>query len=403
MLTLAFRSLFRHKARTGLTLAVIMFGVVSLMLSGGFIEDIFFQLREATIHSRLGHIQVYQAEYTTIGRRNPYEFLLSDPGSLIEELAAEPHVSDVMVRLNFSGLINNGRADLPIIGEGIEPDSEKRMGSVLSIISGRHLTSEDSYGIMLGKGVARALQLDPGGYVSLVANTPEGALNILEFEVVGVFSTFARDYDNRAIRITLMAAQELLATQGVHSLVLLLDETASTDMVASGLKDRLPADEFEVKTWYELADFYNRMVNHYRGQFLVIQAIILIMVLLSVANTINMAVYERIGEFGTLMALGDRRKDIFWQVIKENTLLGGIGGSLGILLGIIIAWAISGIGIEMPPPPNSDVGYTAYISLVPGVMGMAFIVGLVATVLAALLPAYRVSRLPVAEALRENV
>lgn len=403
MLTLVFRSLFRHKVRAGLTLAVIMFGVVSLMLSGGFIEDIFIQLREATIHSRLGHIQVYRAEYTTIGRRNPYEFLLSDSGSLVRELAAESHVSDVMVRLNFSGLINNGHADLPIIGEGIEPDSEKRMGSVLSINSGRHLGSEDSYGIIVGKGVAKALQLEPGAYVSLIVNTPEGALNILEFEVVGVFSTFARDYDNRAVRIPLIAAQELLATQGVHSLVFLLDETASTDMVAGDLKNRLPADEFEVKTWYELADFYNSMVNHYRGQFLIIQAIILIMVLLSVANTINMAVYERIGEFGTLMALGARRKDIFWQVIRENVLLGIIGSSVGIFLGIIFAWAISGIGIEMPPPPNADTGYTAYIRLVPWVMLVAFIIGLVATVLAAMLPAYRVSRLAVADALRENV
>ena len=403
MLKLAFRSLFRHKARTGLTLAVIIFGVVSLLLSGGFIEDVFIQLREATIHSRLGHLQVFKAGYTKTGRRDPYQYLLSDTRSLVEELGTFPGVSDVMVRLNLSGLINNGRADLPIIGEGIEPERELRLGSVLSIISGRQLTPDDSYGIMVGKGVAKSLHLEPGDYVSLFANTPDGALNFLEFEVVGIFSTFARDYDNRAVRIPLAAAHELLNTTGVHSLVFSLDETAATDRVAHELKRRLPIDEFEVKTWYELADFYSKIEAQYRQQFGVLQIIILVMVLLSVTNSVNMAIYERTGEFGTLMALGDSQGDIFRQVIKENMLLGLLGASMGVAIGVALAWAISGIGIEMPPPPNSDVGYTAYIRLVPRMIGMAFGVGVIATVCAALLPAYRISRIPVAEALRENV
>ena len=58
MFKLAIRNIFRHKVRTSLTLGAIMFGVMALTLSGGFIEDVFIQLREATIHSQLGHIQV---------------------------------------------------------------------------------------------------------------------------------------------------------------------------------------------------------------------------------------------------------------------------------------------------------------------------------------------------------
>ena len=58
MLLLALHNIFRHKVRTFLTLAVIVFGVVGLILTGGFIEDIFIQLREATIHSQLGHLQI---------------------------------------------------------------------------------------------------------------------------------------------------------------------------------------------------------------------------------------------------------------------------------------------------------------------------------------------------------
>jgi putative ABC transport system permease protein len=84
-------------------------------------------------------------------------------------------------------------------------------------------------------------------------------------------------------------------------------------------------------------------------------------------------------------------------------LLGLIGAGLGVVLAAALAWAISGIGIDMPPPPNSDTGYTAYIRLVPEIMVTAFGVGAAATLFAALLPAFRVARLPVAEALRKNV
>jgi putative ABC transport system permease protein len=57
----------------------------------------------------------------------------------------------------------------------------------------------------------------------------------------------------------------------------------------------------------------------------------------------------------------------------------------------------------MPPPPNSSVGYTAKIQIVTAVLGSAFLVGWVATVLASIPPAWRVSRIPIVEALRQNV
>jgi putative ABC transport system permease protein len=203
MLLLAYRSMFRHKVRTGLTLAAIIFGVAGLILSGGFVEDIFLQLQEKTIHSQLGHIQVYRDGYFKQGRRDPYHYLIDDPEQTKEAVADLPHISDVLLRVNFSGLANNGRADLPIIGEGVQPDKEARLGSALTITAGRQLASSDEYGMLVGQGVAQTLQLVPGDYVTLLATTTDGALNSLEFEVVGTFRTFARDYDNRAVRVPL--------------------------------------------------------------------------------------------------------------------------------------------------------------------------------------------------------
>jgi putative ABC transport system permease protein len=309
----------------------------------------------------------------------------------------------VMARLNFSGLANNGQADLPIIGEGVEPDKEARLGTATTLVAGRALQDADAFGIAIVEGVATALQLKPGSYLTLMINTPEGALNTLEFEVVGVFRTFSKDYDDRAVRIPLAAAQELLFTPSIHSLVVLLDDTDATDKVASTVRGMLEKQGYEVKPWHELADFYSKTVALYKRQFGALQFIILVMLVLSVASTINMAIFERTGEFGTLLAIGLRRFQIFKLVLLENILLGCLGGALGVAVGVILASVISGAGIPMPPPPGSNIGYVAYIRVVPWVLVAAAIIGMLAAMVAAVLPGRRASRLPVVEALRHNI
>ncbi len=403
MWKLALRNVLRHKARTGMTLLAIIVGVVSLVLSGGFVQDIFKQLGEVLIHSQSGHLQVSRDGYFERGARSPEKYLIEVPEPLRREIAAMPGVDDVMGRVYFAGLLNNGRSDLPIVGEGVEPAREARLGSGMVMAAGRALDDKDSTGMMIGYGLAHALKLKPGDWATLVMNTTDGALNSLEFQVIGVFQTFSKDYDARAVRIPLAAAQEMLATTGVNTLVISLKRTEDTDAMAATLAAQHERDGLEVKTWLWLNDFYAKTVEMYDAQFGVLRIIILLMVLLSVANSVNMSVFERVGEFGTMMALGNRSLRVFALIIAENAIIGLIGAGVGLLLGVGLALAISAIGIPMPPPPNSDLGYTAHILLVPSVVVGAFAVGLIATVAAALLPAARVRRIPVVDALRQSI
>lgn len=403
MFKLALRNIFRQKIHTFMTLAAIISGVAGIILAGGWVHDIYTQLGEALIHSQSGHLQVYRQGYFAAGSRSPEKYLIDTPDTIRQQIAGETGVAQVMARLNFSGLINNGKSDLPIIGEGMQPDLESALGSSIRIVAGRQLADKDSFGILLGKGVAQALQLQPGDPVTLLVNTLDGALNSLDFEVTGIFQSFSNDYDARAIRIPLAAAQELLGTSGVNALVVSLQHTEETGAIAARLKQVLASSGMEVKIWVELNDFYEKTVEMYKGQFGVLQIIILVMVLLSVANSVNMSIFERAGEFGTMMALGNRSSHIFWLIVSENCLLGLIGGSLGVGVGILLALIISAIGVPMPPPPNADLGYTAHIEIVPSVLLLALNTGFIATVLASILPARHVSRIPVVEALRQNI
>ena len=403
MFKLAFRNIFRNRQRSALTLAAIVCGVAAIIVSGGFVEDTFVQLRESTIHSRLGHLQIFRQGYLEYGRRDPSRYLIENPQEIADAIKRIPHVQSVMTRVNFSGLANNGRADLPIVGEGVEPGKEARLGTATTLVAGRQLRNTDTFGAVVGEGVAAALQLHPGSTLNLMVNTPDGALNTIEVEVVGVFRTFSKEYDDRAVRIAQGAAQELLFTPAIHSVVVLLDDTGATDEAVAAIRARLGAQGYEVKPWYELADFYTKTVALYRRQFGALQAIILVMLVLSVASTVNMVVYERTGEFGTLLALGSRRQKIFWLVLTENTLLGLLGSLLGVITGFALAALISHIGLPMPPPPGSNTGYTASIRMVPWVFALAAITGVLAASLAAILPGRRAARLPVVEALRHNI
>lgn len=398
----ALRSVLRHRGRSAMTLAAIAFGVVSLVLTGGFVSDVYAQLGESLIQSHSGHLQIARKGFFETGTRRPESFVIDGPVSLRKAMAEIPSVRESMMRLSFSGLANNGRADLPIIGEGIEPDAESRLGTSVRIVSGRHLQNSDAYGAMLGRGLAESLGLSPGDRLVLVANTGSGEMNTVDLDVIGLFESFSTEYDARAIRIQLAAAQDLLGINGANTIVVKLRSTSETMRIAEQIAARLP-DALELRTWQQLNDFYAKTVDLYDRQFGVLRLIVLLMVLLSVANSVNMSIFERTAEFGTMRALGQRGAGVFRLLVAENLILGAIGGAIGVVVGVALALVISAIGIPMPPPPNANLGYVARIQIVPMELLLAFLTAVLATVLACLLPARRAARIPVVEALRAAV
>ncbi|MBK8401718.1 MAG: ABC transporter permease [Propionivibrio sp.] len=398
----ALRNVFRHRVRSAATLAAISLGVAGLILAGGFVQDIFIQLGEAVIHSQSGHIQIVRQGYREGRTRSPDSFLIDQPDKLKQELADQPGVQIVLSRLGFTGMINNGKRDLGIVGEGVEPDVEAKLGTYMRYIEGRALADGDSDGIVLGQGVAKSLGLKAGDRVNLVITLAQGAVNTLDFEVIGVFQSFSKDFDARAVRISLKAARNLMDNNSAHVMVVLLNRTTDTDRVVASLRHKLGPDKYEIASWRALSDFYDKTQQLYETQFGVLRLIILLMVLLSVANSVNMTLFERTREFGTLLALGDRPGAVFRLIMTESMLLGLIGAVLGMSLGCVAAWTISAIGIPMPPPPNANIGYTAFIRLMPLEVLTAGGIGFIATCLAAVMPARRASRMLVVDALRQG-
>ena len=265
-----------------------------------------------------------------------------------------------------------------------------------------NLSPDDPQGVIVGEGLARNLGIDVGDRIVLMSSTASGGINGVEVTVRGLFSTVSKSYDDIALRMPINTARRLLRTEGSHVWIVLLNDTADTDIVLEQLNSKLPKGEFEIVPWYKLADFYNKTVTLFVKQIHAVKLIIALIILLSVSNTMTISVMERIGEIGTSLALGITRTGIMRLFLIEGILLGCLGGLLGLLTGTLLAALISNIGIPMPPPPGTAHGYTAEILFSWNTALESFALVMCTVVIASIYPAWRGSRMQIVDSLRYN-
>ena len=401
---IAMRNILRNKRRTGLTLTAIVCGCIALILFGGFIQANYEGLRESTINSRLGHIQIFKAGYQEHHASAPEKFLLTPrTAQTIKTILDEiPGIRIVTTRLEFSGLLSNGKTSIAVIGIGGEVEKEAEMSAGLTLIEGEALFDDDLDKVLMGNGLATSMQASPGDVLTLLGSTGDGAINAVDVIVTGIFESFSKEYDERAMRMNLRHTQSLLVTEAVTNVVVLLDKTSLTGAVAKRLASEFQQQglQVEIKTWSELATFYHAVVKLYDGLFGFLQVIVMVIVFLGIANTMMMTVMERTPEIGTIRALGTQKKGVILLFLLEGMLLGILGGIVGILLGIVFAELITVGQFMMPPPPGSSRGFPIIIRIVPSVLAISFLLAVGAALLSSIYPALRAARLKIADALR---
>jgi len=377
-------------------LAVVL-GTVGLILADGFIQRIFVDFREMIVHSQFGHIQITPAEDADAGQRGG-SLLLARP-SVESTLLAYPGAV-VAARLSFAGLVAFGDRTVSFIGEGVEPENERTLSSALVVDRGKPLAEGDAKQLLVGEGLARTLGARVGDTLTLLVSTKAGGINAVEAEVEGIFYTATKAYDDRALRLPLATAQQLLRSDALSRLIVVLPDSANSTEAARLLARALQRQSVEVKHWSEIADFYNKTVRLFTSQLAVVRAIIVAIVMLSVVNTLARNVMERTSEIGTMMALGRTRSAVARRFLFEGLVIGAIGGLAGVLLGWVLAVGISSLGIPMPPPPGMARGFVGGIAFTLGVAALSFFIAVVTATLAALVPALRAARTNVVDALR---
>jgi putative ABC transport system permease protein len=403
-LSLAFRNVFRNRRRTLMTLLMVAGGVSALLLAGGFFASMFYRLREATIQNGLGHLQIYNAVYFMKDEQRVLEYGLEGHAGIAAQARSMAHVRGVAPRIEFTGMVSNGMKSATFLGTAVDAAAERRTGFVPHVALGRGFTEAGDPAVneaLIGAGLARSMSVKPGDGLTLLAITQDGALNGVDVDIVGIVTTGFKEMDDRIVRVSLSAAQRLLQTTRVTKLVVGLDDTDNTEAVYAALRARLDRSRQKVaiKKWVELATYYRQVRLLFSGIFLFVGVIVFFMVVMSSANTLIMAMFERTREIGTMLAMGTPRAWILGLFVAEGVLTGVLGAVAGLLGGTMLGLLLNRMHLYMPAPPGNTDALLIQIRQVPELTVASGILVIVTLALASILPAVRASRLRIVESL----
>jgi putative ABC transport system permease protein len=399
-LVMAARNVLRQRRRTAIAAGAIAFGVAALILAGAFVEWIYWATREGTIQAGLGHIHVARQGFHDGGSADLDRFRLPADSPALGTLKSDSRVRAVAPRVSFSGLVSRGDTTISFLGEGGDPTAESNFGEASVITEGRALAADAPLEIIVGYGLAENLGARIGDTLVLLTNLPGGGVSAVEAKVRGLFATVSKVYDDTVIRVPLSLANELTRSSGAHKWVVVLKDTAGTARALADLRGQLASQGLELRPWYELADFYIKTRDLLSRQMGVMFAIIGVIIVLTISNSMMMSVLERTAEIGTAMALGTRRSGILVQFLGEGALLGVVGGVLGVVAGTTLATIISWIGIPMPPPPGQARAFTAEMIVTVPLVVQSWLLAVATALAAAVYPAWKASCVPIVDALR---
>lgn len=399
---LAWRNLVRQKRRTLLMGSVVAFGFAAFALAGGFIAQSFEGLKEGTVRS-VGHLQIVDRRAVTRNEESTLEFGLKDAERARAVAAADPSVEAVLPRIEFVGLATSGAKSVPFLGVGVDPAPETSASLARElVVAGRYLSDPDAPEVVLGTGLASALGAKTNQTITLMATTPDGALNAVDGVVVGLVDVKIKELNDRYLAAGLGLVSRLLESpHTVSKLVVFLRDGADEEPVARRLERSLDAAGFPVavRRWEDLAAFYGQVKLLYIGIFGFVGTVLVVIVILSAAIVMTMAVTERTREIGTLRAIGTRPSGVRRMFLAEGAVLAVAGCVAGALIALVVRAALNASGIILPPPPGATHGLPINVRLYP-LAYAAGLIAMVATMLAASwFPARRASRIPIVEAL----
>jgi putative ABC transport system permease protein len=403
-LKLAWRNSLRNRRRFVITAASVAVGTIALLMATGYMRAVFEGVKEGTIRGGVGHLQVADLGEFEHHAEIPLQFGLApaQTATIEQRLESIEDIHFTFPRLSFEGLITAGDQTVIFTGHGVDPKWERRLSrNYAPIIEGDGLDEVDidhPFQILLASGLARLVNAGPGDVVTLLSVMTDGGLNAADFDVVGIIETGIPELDRRYLMIPLPAAQELLQTDKISRLIVVLKDTERSVIVQQALAAL--EDDLTVRNWMELEPLYQQLVKLYQNEFWVFGLVIVIVVILAVANTVVMSVMERVPEIGMMRALGIPMRIIRNGFAYEGTIIGITGSLIGIVAAIALGLLINQLSIFTPPPPGRSISYPLYFMIHYKAVGGVFIVMVAVCIFSTWLPGRRVARMRIVEAIK---
>jgi ABC-type lipoprotein release transport system permease subunit len=400
---LAWRNLWRNYRRTAIMLLAIAVGVWAMIFMTALMRGMVDQMVEDGIDALPGHVQVHHPAY----RDDPnIENSLPAPGEAFAMAMESPEVTGWTARVRVPAMVSSERDNRGVTLLGVEPAGEVALGfDPDSIIEGRWLEGPDDKGIVLGAKMMERLETDLGKRVVVMSQDPDNNIADRGFRVVGVFKGQLAAIEESIAYAGRGTVQELLKIDGqVSEIAVKGDDYRDVTGVLAVVSDAA-GGKSESLPWMELDSYLGTMMGVMDGFVLVWIIVIFLALSFGLVNTLMMAVFERIREFGLMQALGMKPATILYQVLLESLML----LLLGLLIGNLLAyasivplrdgWDLSAVAEGMEMFGASAVLYPA---LTTKDLVMANVVVIVLGIATSLMPAWRASRYRPVEAIAKG-
>lgn len=406
MFKIALRNILRNKRRTALTGLSIMIAVMVAIYLWSLISGVVDGLFDNFIRLTSGHVRVLNSEYVKREKMMPLESNIPNYPEVQKIVEANPAVTLTSPRIKFGVLLDNEGNNKPTMGMGIEPAKAEKVFSLSKqIVKGRAIVLGREE-INIGDKLARELGLKLGDTLTIVTQTAYGSIAAMNLKIVGIFSFSVPSFDGTIFFLPLDKAQELLDLEGAATeIFVLVKDPKHAPLVARELETKLGSD-YAAVPWQDqgIMFFYMNLAKNMYG---VIYFIILFLASFTILNTMFMSVLERTKEIGMMKSLGMKDRQVMGVILIEAMLIGVFASFIGMLLGSGIAYYLATEGLdfthlfEQMGEFNMPLGYVYRAVFRWTIILFGFCMGVLFSVLAAIPPAIRASKMEPTEALRE--
>lgn len=401
---LALRNILRNRRRTLLNLTMIAGGYAAIVLFQGFAASTLVEVRNSAINNQYGHLQIAKKNFwNQRASETSKDRAIKNPEELIAKLKRIPGVEYASGRITFHGLLSTGDKTIAAQFIAYDPKVETRMSRALRIQEGRNFDAVDgsTNPVLGGIGLIKKLGGTIGQDLTILTSTVDGVINAIDVKLAGIFVTTFVEIDDSSIYLPLETAQKILDTGTVDRVVVLAKEDESVKPVRRSA-DQIAPSELQTKEWTELALLFSQVEDFYSVQNMVIEVIILLLVLLSITNTVSMTIFERTGEIGTLRAIGDKSSEIIRSFCLEGLIMGAVGSILGVILAIVSSLIINYLAIPIVIP-GASVPIPVLITFLPKAYALSVVLLVITTITATYIPAAKIAGMNIVEALRHNI
>jgi putative ABC transport system permease protein len=252
--------------------------------------------------------------------------------------------------------------------------------------------------VVLDKQTAENGHFKLGDRVEVAGKAPAKRYVLVGIAKLGDVSSFG---GAGVAMMTLPEVQRLMGKQDrFDSISVAADPGLSDEQLKQRLQAALP-NSLQVETNEENIQSQRDDISEFTGFFrtilLVFSGVALLVGAFLIFNTFSITIAQRTREFAMLRTVGASRRQIMTSVILESLVIGLIGSGLGLLAGIGFAPAVNAlfesVGIDLPNSGTIIATRTVVVSL---------LVGTSITVVAALVPALRATRVDPVQGLREG-